>query len=146
MGADGVVLDLVGFRSDEETEDVIEFVEVEAFVFQGADSAFLWAILPLRSLGHGAEVSQLGVGADEQLEVQRHEWSTVVRDDRGDGRELADGGGAPMWCVKRWWVAVLLGAGRRGCCFGSWHAGSGCGGGPGRGRLGPGVRLGLVCW
>ena len=46
-------------------------------------------------------------------------------------------GGAPMWCVKWRWVVSWLVVGRRGCRCGSWRAGSGCGGGPGRGRLGP---------
>ena len=54
-------------------------------------------------------------------------------------------GGAPMWCVKRRWVAVLLAVDRRGCRFGSWRAGSGRGGGPGRLRLGCGVFPGHVC-
>ena len=39
---------------------------------------------------------------------------------------------APMWCVKRRWVAVSMAVGCRGGCCGSWCAGSGCGGGPGR--------------
>ena len=46
-------------------------------------------------------------------------------------------GGAPMWCVKRRWVVSWLVGGRRGLHLGSWRAGSGCGGGPGRGRPGP---------
>ena len=33
------------------------------------------------------------------------------------------GGGAPMWCVKRWWLVVGLVGGCRGCRFGSWRAG-----------------------
>ena len=46
-------------------------------------------------------------------------------------------GGAPMWCVKRRRVVSWLVVGRRGLHLGSWRAGSGCGGGPGRGRPGP---------
>ena len=42
----------------------------------------------------------------------------------------------PVWCVKRLRVAVLMVVGCRGCRCGSWRAGSGCGGGPGWGRLG----------
>ena len=30
--------------------------------------------------------------------------------------------GAPMWCVKRRWVAVLLVGGRRGLRLGSWRS------------------------
>ena len=51
--------------------------------------------------------------------------------------------GASMWCVERWWVVSWLVGGRRGCRCGSWRAGSGCGGGPGRGRPGP-RRFGLA--
>ena len=58
---------------------------------------------------------------------------------------LVDGGGAPMWCVKRRRVVSWLVVGRRVCRCGSWRAGSGCGGGPGRGRPGYGVCLGFVC-
>ena len=54
-------------------------------------------------------------------------------------------GGAPMWCVKRRWVVSWLVGGRRVRRCGSWRAGSGCGGGPGRGRPGYGVCLGRVC-
>ena len=54
-------------------------------------------------------------------------------------------GGAPMWCVKRRRVVSWLVVGRRVCRCGSWRAGSGCGGGPGRGRPGYGVCLGFVC-
>ena len=61
---------------------------------------------------------------------------TIVHSDRG---------GAPMWCVKRRRVVSWLVVGRRGLHLGSWRAGSGCGGGPGRGRPGYGVCLGLVC-
>ena len=46
-------------------------------------------------------------------------------------------GGALMWCVKRRWVVSWLVGGRRVRRCGSWRAGSGCGGGPGRGRPGP---------
>ena len=46
-------------------------------------------------------------------------------------------GGAPMWCVKRRQVVSWLVGGRRVRRCGSWRAGSGCGGGPGRGRPGP---------
>ena len=53
--------------------------------------------------------------------------------------------GAPMWCVKRLRVAVLMVVGCRGCGCGSWRAGSGCGGGPGRERPGYDVCLGRVC-
>ena len=42
-----------------------------------------------------------------------------------------------MWCVKRRWVVSWLVGGCRGCGCGSWRAGSGCGGGPGRERPGP---------
>ena len=42
-----------------------------------------------------------------------------------------------MWCVKRLRVVVLMVVGCRGCCCGSWRAGSGCGGGAGRGWPGP---------
>ena len=42
-----------------------------------------------------------------------------------------------MWCVKRRRVVSWLVVGRRGLHLGSWRAGSGCGGGPGRGRPGP---------
>ena len=42
-----------------------------------------------------------------------------------------------MWCVKRRWVVSWLVVGRRGFHLGSWRAGSGCGGGPGRERPGP---------
>ena len=46
-------------------------------------------------------------------------------------------GGPPMWCVKRLRVVSWLVGGRRVRRCGSWRAGSGCGGGPGRGRPGP---------
>ena len=42
-----------------------------------------------------------------------------------------------MWCVKRLRVVSWLVGGRRVRRCGSWRAGSGCGGGPGRGRPGP---------
>lgn len=50
--------------------------------------------------------------------------------------EVRVGPGAPMWRAKRLWVDVLMVVGCRGCCCGSWRAGSGYGGGPGWGRLG----------
>ena len=56
-----------------------------------------------------------------------------------------DPGGAPMWCVKRLRVAVSMAVGRRVRRCGSWRAGSGCGGGPGRGRPGP-RRFALVAF
>ena len=54
-------------------------------------------------------------------------------------------GGAPMWCVKRRRVVSWLVVGRRGLHLGSWRAGSGCGGGPGRERPGYDACPGLVC-
>ena len=54
-------------------------------------------------------------------------------------------GGAPMWCVKRRWVVSWLVGGRRVRRCGSWRAGSGCGGGPGRGRPGCDVSPVVVC-
>ena len=65
--------------------------------------------------------------------TRRASWRPTLRP-----RALVSGvGGAPMWCVKRRWVVVLMVVGCRGCGCGSWRAGSGCGGGPGRGRPGP---------
>ena len=63
------------------------------------------------------------------------------------GHELVVMGrwGALLWCVMRLRVVSWLVVGCRGCCCGSWRAGSGCGGGPGRERPGYGVCLGLVC-
>ena len=55
------------------------------------------------------------------------------------------GGGALMWCVKRRRVVSWLVVGRRGLHLGSWRAGSGCGGGPGRERPGP-RRFALVAF
>jgi len=57
----------------------------------------------------------------------------------------ATGGGALMWCVKRRRVVSWLVVGRRGLHLGSWRAGSGCGGGPGRERPGP-RRFALVAF
>ena len=51
----------------------------------------------------------------------------------------------PVWCVKRLRVVVLMVVGCRGCRCGSWRAGSGYGGGPGRGRPGCDVSLVGVC-
>ena len=59
--------------------------------------------------------------------------------------EVRVGPGAPMWRAKRLWVDVLMVVGCRGCCCGSWRAGSGYGGGPGRGRPGCDVSLVGVC-
>ena len=50
-----------------------------------------------------------------------------------------------MWCVKRLRVVSWLVVGRRGLHLGSWRAGSGCGGGPGRERPGYDACPGLVC-
>ena len=38
-------------------------------------------------------------------------------------RPISTEGGAPVWCVKRWWLVVGLVVGCRGCRFGSWRAG-----------------------
>ena len=51
----------------------------------------------------------------------------------------------PMWCVKRLRVPVPMVVDRRGSRCGSWRAGSGCGGGLGRGRPGCGVSPAGVC-
>ena len=66
----------------------------------------------------------------------------IVRGGGGGGggrvpRRLRGRRGAPMWCVKRRRVVSWLVVGRRGVHLGSWRAGSGCGGGPGRERPGP---------
>ena len=75
-------------------------------------------------------------------ELRRHYWHVVVWVMGTAPLWLV---GAPMWCVKRRRVVSWLVVGRRVCRCGSWRAGSGCGGGPGRGRPGYGVCLGFVC-
>ena len=73
-------------------------------------------------------------------ELERCGQELMVRGSAKSSRE-----GAPMWCVKRLRVVVLMVVGCRGCGCGSWRAGSGCGGGPGRGRPGP-RRFALVAF
>ena len=102
----------------------------------------------IHDLGIDHSDSALDALADARAGWRRDQARAIVGADQETAAQVlreAGWGGAPMWCVKRRRVVSWLVVGRRVCRCGSWRAGSGCGGGPGRGRPGYGVCLGFVC-